>query len=303
MVALEHSAAFRHRTSKPMLLSGSFARVQASLSQPPPRRDAGRAALARAIETAVLPRLLLTRDAGPGTLPAAGADGPAPVAEDVEALFRLLLADDRAGAEARIDGLQQRGVALERIFLDLLAPVARQLGQAWEEDTADFGTVTLGLMRLQHMLRDLAPAFAPPLRARTGYPQGGARRILLAHPPGEQHSFGRDMLAAFFRRAGWRVWDTPPRGAREFAALVRREPFEVVGLSAGSTDRLDAVAGCIRAVRRSALNGQAGIMVGGPLFLAHPDHVALVGADATAADGRQAVLQAERLLALLACRD
>jgi methanogenic corrinoid protein MtbC1 len=41
------------------------------------------------------------------------------------------------------------------------------------------------------------------------------------------------------------------------------------------------------------------IMVGGHLFAGNPDWVALVGADATATDGRDAILQAERLLELM----
>jgi methanogenic corrinoid protein MtbC1 len=40
-------------------------------------------------------------------------------------------------------------------------------------------------------------------------------------------------------------------------------------------------------------------MVGGPLLAVHPEIVSMVGADATASDGAQAVAQAEGLLALL----
>jgi MerR family transcriptional regulator, light-induced transcriptional regulator len=189
-------------------------------------------------------------------------------------------------------------VALERIFLDLMTPVARRLGEAWEADRCDFSTVTLGLLRLQHMVRDYGAAFLPE-----GRPRAERQRILLANPPGEQHTFGRDMLAGFFRHAGWTVWDPAPRSAKEFATLVRQEPFQVIGISAASDSRLEAIADCIRTVRRSVVNGGVGVMVGGPVFAAHPEYVALVGADATAADGRQAILQAERLLAVLAQRD
>jgi hypothetical protein len=41
------------------------------------------------------------------------------------------------------------------------------------------------------------------------------------------------------------------------------------------------------------------VLVGGPIFIAHPELVALVGADATAVDGRQAAIQAETMLSLL----
>ena len=53
-------------------------------------------------------------------------------------------------------------------------------------------------------------------------------------------------------------------------------------------------------VRQLLLNlNSIGILVGGPMFIERPDLVGLVGADATAADGRQATLQAETMLALL----
>ncbi len=39
-------------------------------------------------------------------------------------------------------------------------------------------------------------------------------------------------------------------------------------------------------------------MVGGPIFREHPEHVGMVGADATAVDGRHAPVLAESLLDL-----
>jgi methanogenic corrinoid protein MtbC1 len=110
------------------------------------------------------------------------------------------------------------------------------------------------------------------------------------------------MVAEFFRRAGWHVWSLPLGTAQEMAALARREWFAVVGLSAACPSRIDALAAAIRMIRRSSRNRAVGIMVGGPLVLSQPDLVPLVGADATAVDARQAVLQAQDLLALLAER-
>jgi hypothetical protein len=43
-------------------------------------------------------------------------------------------------------------------------------------------------------------------------------------------------------------------------------------------------------------------MVGGPVFIEHPELVAQVGADATAADAWQAVVQAQGLLSRSAVR-
>ncbi len=84
--------------------------------------------------------------------------------------------------------------------------------------------------------------------------------------------------------------------------LVRSEWFAVVGLSVASETRIDALANGIRALRRASRNRAIGVLVGGPLFLAHPELVGHVGADATALDGGQAPDQAQNVLALLARR-
>ena len=84
--------------------------------------------------------------------------------------------------------------------------------------------------------------------------------------------------------------------------MLRHEWYAVVGFSVGSVVRLDALAEAIRKVRRLSRNRAIGVMVGGPVFLERPELVAMIGADATATDGRQAVLQAHRLLDLASRR-
>ena len=74
---------------------------------------------------------------------------------------------------AILSPLRRRAVTLPCLYLDLLAPAARWLGTAWEEDRADFSTVTLGLMRLQHMVRDYDDALTRDVR-----PQARPRRPL-----------------------------------------------------------------------------------------------------------------------------
>jgi methanogenic corrinoid protein MtbC1 len=54
----------------------------------------------------------------------------------------------------------------------------------------------------------------------------------------------------------------------------------------------------IHEIRRASRNPALGIMVGGALLLKEPLLVKRLGADATARDAEEAVLQAEALLAL-----
>ena len=77
------------------------------------------------------------------------------------------------------------------------------------------------------------------------------------------------------------------------------ERFAVVGLSCASDVRLDGLASRVQSVRRASRNRSVGVMVGGRSFVERPELVGLVGADATAADGREASRRAKRLRGLL----
>lgn len=256
------------------------------VTRPPgePLRRARGQRLAQAIEAAIVPRLLLAR---PPASMAASAD-----ASDVAVLADLALRDDDS-ALAFVATRHAAGLPLEAVYLDLLAPTARQLGEQWENDSADFTQVTIGVWRLQRMLRELS---AP---ARQERKRDDRRRILLAPVPGERHVFAVALLAELFRQAGWEVEAPLDASAEDLARLVARGRHTLLGLSLAGEDSLDAVPALIRGLRRA---GAAGVMVGGPVFRAHPDYVTLVGADATAVDGRQAIIQAETLLGLVANR-
>src|SRR4051812_20409857 len=86
---------------------------------------------------------------------------------------------------------------------------------------------------------------------------------------------------------------------QELVGTVRNHWFAVVGLSVSCDSRLDVLASCIHAIRRASRNRAIGVLVGGAVFVEHPELARRIGADATALDGRQAVLQAQNILALL----
>ncbi len=271
----------------------------ASPRAPPGRRPATAerrrvAVLARTLETQVIPRLVLSRREGnqPAYIDSHG--GSVPQDEDVTTLAALSMAGDLTGSLDYIAALRARDMPLEIVYLHLLAPVARRLGQLWEEDRCDFAAVTVGLCLLQQIVLESSPAFRP----RSGRADVD-RRILLAPVPGEQHSFGLLMVGEFFRRQGWEVCSGTGASSQELSAMVRRQWFAAVGFSLARDEKLDALAACIRDVRRASRNPQVGVLVGGRAFVERPELAALVGADATAADGQQAALKAETLLALL----
>jgi len=248
-----------------------------------------RAILTRTVERDVIPQLLKAHAARlvPTVAPLAVTAG------HVTDLVGLVLARGEPAATAFIESMHDQGAAAESLYLDLLAPAARRLGEMWENDVCDFTEVTIGLWRLQNAMRELGPSFLRSPDVLTNGP-----RVLLVPLPGELHSFGLSMVYEFFRRAGWNAWSGPVEGSADLRAMVRREWVDVVGFSLACDDKLDVVRAEIRSVRRASQNPGVGILVGGPGFTANPLLAAQVGADGTAIDGRQAVLQAQALVDL-----
>ena len=257
--------------------------------------------LVSTIEGEIIPRLMLVSRtaaaesrAGTGAPDDTGSGEPFGQisAGHVEEFTQIILNLEEPMAAAYVDSLRNEGVELEQICSQLLAPAARRLGYLWEEDLCDFTDVTIGLCTLHHLLRELAGDTSDQAGSYLG-------RALLAPMPGEQHTFGLLMVEEFLRRGGWDVWQGPSTSSKELIGVVSTDRFEVVGLSVSSETRLDDLARLIRELRAASRNQAVGIMVGGRVFTDKPGLASSVGADATAADGTQAALQARKLISLL----
>jgi methanogenic corrinoid protein MtbC1 len=255
----------------------------------------GVARLVRTIETEIIPRLVLARREDDHSALGISIAPPGRLSEShVAEMTTLVLSEEADGAPAYIAQMLAGGVGVDEVYLALLAPVARRLGEMWAADLIDFTQVTIGVGRLQVLLR----RFSPEFMGEFDDPCAG-RRILLLPAPGEQHFFGVTMVAEFFRRAGWEVWCDTAHAAQDVVALVSHQSFSIVGFSLSSPMRKEALAAQIHAVRRTSLNKAIGILVGGNAFVDDHDLAGLIGADAMAADGRQAVDRAEEMLGLL----
>ena len=245
------------------------------------------------VEGSVIPELLARHFApavqarAPGLVPGLVVD-----ATHVTALADLLLAQDDPAALAFVGKMHDQGASPEAIYLDLLAPAARLLGEMWSDDVCDFMAVSVGLWRLQAAMRAMSSAFM----GMAALPLNGPRAVLVPLP-GEQHSFGLSMVCEFFTRAGWNAWTGPVESSADLAAMVRTQWVAMLGFSLACDDQLDAVRTEIKAVRRASRNRDIVIMVGGPGFSADPSLAAQVGADGTATDGNQAVQLAAVLVA------
>jgi methanogenic corrinoid protein MtbC1 len=190
----------------------------------------------------------------------------------------------------------RRGMTVESLFVDLLAPAARRLGQGWEDDSLDFVDVTMGLWRLQEVLREIA--------ARTPRIASGAlmaRTAVFAAMPGEQHTLGTAMVDECFSRAGWDTTLMLEPSRADLLDLVAGRSYDLVGLTVSCDSHIEQLPSLIVAVRNLSRNPAISVMIGGRVPNINPALAAFVGADATAATATAAIQVAERLVVTPSC--
>lgn len=254
--------------------------------------------LAQLIERLVIPRLMAD-EAGQSQSHASASAAPASSSRtgvmittaDVVAFAELSLADEAAALVDFVDARMEGGSTVEQLYIELLAPAARKLGVMWEEDQCDFVDVTMGLWRIQEVVRELAR------RAPTGRCGGYGQRVALFSPmPGDQHSLGPTMISECFQRSGWHAESLIEPTCSELLAKVAGRHFDLVGLTVSNDCPTASLSSLIRSIRSVSSNPGICVMVGGRLIDEQSDLVTSCGADGTAPDAVAALEVADMLV-------
>ena len=244
--------------------------------------------LSRTIESEIVPRLMMAVDAArnrpPQDLTAALPD------LDVDEFVHLLITHDAPIACEYVKTLRAEGVPLSSIYLDLLGPAARRLGEMWEHDECSFTDVTIGVCRMHQVLLEYSRCFEPIDNTKAH-----GRSALIVPAPGEQHTFGLFLVVEFLRRAGWHCWTGSPKTMRDLHGLARKQQFDVIGLSVGAERNLPQLGENIRSIRERSANPDVKVLLGGKIFSEQPELAPHYGADATGRDGRDAVEVLKRI--------
>ena len=245
------------------------------------------------IESEIIPRLLMAHHKDTKEVVSSGDLGGAQIEPSAAKKFaHLPMTQDTPHLLEEIDKFLADGVSVDAIYIDLLAPAARQLGEMWENDDCDFVDVTMGLWRLQEVMREIAErAPVPPIN-----PADNPHRALFTPIPGDEHYFGAMMMDEVFARAGWRSQAMTKPLRRELLDIISREHFDLVGLTLTKDCPSAAAAHLIKAMRSVSANPNLSILVGGHMINQNPAVVAEVGADGTGADARAALEVARALV-------
>lgn len=212
--------------------------------------------------------------------------------EIVWTLAEFVVDHDLSRAGELLTARRADGVPADELCVDYLAPTARLLGDLWSADRLDFSAVTMGTGRLQQLQRSLADDLegaAPVVPER--------RCALLAPAPGEQHTFGVNMIASFMRRDGWDVIGGPGLDERALLAHARSGRFDLVGFGIGSERWVEDLQGTVARLRDVSRNPDFGLMIGGSLCATVGGLEDYLGADALVTDAMRVAETARALLA------
>ncbi len=156
--------------------------------------------------------------------------------------------------------------------------VARRLGQAWEDDTLSFADVTMGVARLQAILRELGATWSADA---LGQADGPTMLVLL--PQGEQHTLGAMVLAGRLRRMGVSVSMQIAPELAELSKFVSNRAFDGAMISVTCENRLETCGKLIKTLK-NASNGKLMVAIGGAILDDAEDVVRLTGADVVTND-------------------
>ncbi|OUV99436.1 MAG: hypothetical protein CBD16_08175 [Betaproteobacteria bacterium TMED156] len=256
--------------------------------------ESHRAWLVKAIETQVIPRLMLAHKTEKEKTQSHYVEKKEKhifSKEAIESFTQVLIKNEAEISKAYVEALIDEGVDLEDIYLELFQPSARLLGQSWEEDTEDFSAITLALWKMQHTMYHFSDSFLSDnhIAERKG-------SIFLCPYPESQHTMGLFMVSEFFRKDNWSVTAEPSISNEDLKNRITENFFDILGVSIGSLTHVEGLSTLIKSLRRTSKNPKIMIMIGGPMALITPNLANNVGADAQSNNAKDAILKATDFL-------
>lgn len=211
--------------------------------------------------------------------------------EMVASIARAVATPDLGVFEALRPDLRRARISDIDLVDGYFPAVARFLGCGWAEDRTPFTDVTIGVARMQAILRQIGRGWTSNVEAG---PQDST--VLMVLPDGEQHSFGAMVLTGQLRRQGISVRleiGSPPGLLRQ---IVRQKHYDCAMISIGCEEKLDHGRKVVDALKGGS-DGRLHVAVGGAVLDRPVDILAATGADIVTNDPMQALLgtQAGRL--------
>lgn len=205
----------------------------------------------------------------------------------VELVYSAVLSSDGFSLpDLRLEARRAR--VTEADLIDLVCPdVARRLGCDWVEDRLGFAQVSVGMGRLQMLVRQIGGELATTIAF-----DGASFLIVL--PEGEQHSFGVQLLASQLRRGGASVHLQIGTSPADLRRMVQERHYDCALVSIANEELLESCAKVVKSLKDGS-SGRLCVAVGGAALEWLTGLHLLVGADISTNDAMQALAMARQI--------
>jgi methanogenic corrinoid protein MtbC1 len=216
-------------------------------------------------------------------------DRPAAPADSLQAeCLQALLAEDPGDWQRWAASIIRAGMNRDACCLAVLSPVLHEVGRLWQVNAISVEQEHQCTARAAGLMDRLASRRAPRVDGRTA---------VCACTVGERHELGIRMVAGSLEDAGWTV--ICPDEQQDPSGLLRTiidRRADLVAISATMLQHLHALETLVAAIRAMPECADVPVLVGGQAFERHPHVWREIGADATAADAREALSVANGLV-------
>lgn len=196
-----------------------------------------------------------------------------------EALFQTLktaaLSANPNACKSTIRTAIAAGTSPEDLADHYIPALARDMGDLWCVDQLSFAGVTIGVSRLQAMLREMGPNWAGDNAA-----DAATASILLIVGKDVYHTLGAIVLSGQLRRKGFSVKLILGGKHADIAQRIQRTKYQAVFISSSRGEALESLRQIIDVVKTSAQTPPP-VVVGGSILEVETanDVTALTGAD------------------------
>ena len=210
-----------------------------------------------------------------------------PRPEIEEALIRQLMhamrSPDLCAARQIRAEFHASGVVDEALAERYVPEAARRMGDDWDHDRLGFAEVSIGIARLQGLLREIeadAPCHRPAEQA--------APAALMVLPLGEHHTLGAMVATGRLRRQGISVRLSAGHEPEEIRQLLEQDDFDMILVTWARHEGLESLRSLIQ-IFKSASRRPTPVVVGGTITGQVSDIEQKTGADYATSDIDEAV--------------
>lgn len=196
----------------------------------------------------------------------------------VSGLVSASLTGTRADFSSLLAEVRRSRIGLAALADIYIPEAARRMGTSWHEDQLSWMEVTIGVARLQSLLREISAAWSADQAA-----DKGRGTVMLLVPEGEQHTLGPMVALGQMRRQGVSVCLRMGPSQNDLRSILAERQFDGILISISTRERLAAAESTVKLLK-GVVDKTCPIVVGGAVMSRVEDPASCIGADLSSND-------------------